>query len=25
MPSFKGRLTDEQIKALIDFLLQKGG
>src|SRR5215217_367904 len=25
MPSFKGRLTDAQIKALIDFLLQKGG
>jgi mono/diheme cytochrome c family protein len=25
MPSFKGRLTDEQIKALVDFLLQKGG
>ena len=23
MPSFKGRLTDAQIKALIDFLLQK--
>jgi len=25
MPSFKGRLTDAQIKTLIDFLLQKGG
>jgi cytochrome c2 len=25
MPSFKGRLTDEQIKALIDYLLQTGG
>jgi mono/diheme cytochrome c family protein len=25
MPSFKGRLTDAQIKALVDFLLQKGG
>jgi mono/diheme cytochrome c family protein len=25
MPSFKGRLSDAQIKALIDFLLQKGG
>jgi mono/diheme cytochrome c family protein len=25
MPSFKGRLTDDQIKTLIDFLLQKGG
>jgi mono/diheme cytochrome c family protein len=25
MPAFKGRLTDAQIKALIDFLLQKGG
>jgi cytochrome c oxidase subunit 2 len=25
MPSFKGRLTDAQIQALIDFLLQKGG
>jgi mono/diheme cytochrome c family protein len=25
MPSFKGRLTDEQIKALIDYLLQQGG
>ena len=25
MPSFKGRLKDAQIKALIDFLLQKGG
>lgn len=25
MPAFKGRLTDEQIQALIDFLLQKGG
>ena len=25
MPSFKGRLTDQQIKALIDYLLQKGG
>jgi mono/diheme cytochrome c family protein len=25
MPSFKGRLTDEQIKALVDFILQKGG
>jgi mono/diheme cytochrome c family protein len=25
MPVFKGRLTDAQIKALIDFLLQKGG
>jgi mono/diheme cytochrome c family protein len=24
MPSFKGRLTDAQIKALVDFLLQKG-
>jgi mono/diheme cytochrome c family protein len=25
MPSFKGRLTDQQIQALIDYLLQKGG
>jgi mono/diheme cytochrome c family protein len=25
MPSFKGRLTDAQIKTLVDFLLQKGG
>ena len=25
MPPFKGRLTDQQIKALIDYLLQKGG
>jgi mono/diheme cytochrome c family protein len=25
MPSFKGRLTDEQIQALIDYLLQTGG
>jgi len=25
MPSFKGRLTDQLIKALIDYLLQKGG
>ena len=25
MPPFKGKLTDAQIKALIDFLLQKGG
>jgi mono/diheme cytochrome c family protein len=25
MPSFKGRLTDAQINALIDYLLQKGG
>jgi mono/diheme cytochrome c family protein len=25
MPPFKGRLTDEQINALIDYLLQKGG
>jgi len=25
MPPFKGRLKDEQIKALIDYLLQKGG
>ncbi|MEA2365974.1 MAG: hypothetical protein QOI32_1486 [Thermoleophilaceae bacterium] len=25
MPSFKGRLTDAQIKALIDYLLQEGG
>jgi mono/diheme cytochrome c family protein len=25
MPAFKGRLTDQQIKALIDYLLQKGG
>ncbi len=25
MPSFKGRLTDKQIKAIIDYLLQKGG
>jgi mono/diheme cytochrome c family protein len=25
MPAFKGRLTDAQIKALVDFLLQKGG
>jgi mono/diheme cytochrome c family protein len=25
MPSFEGRLTDEQIKALVDYLLQKGG
>jgi cbb3-type cytochrome c oxidase subunit III len=25
MPSFKGRLSDAQIKALIDYLLQNGG
>jgi len=25
MPSFKGRLSESQIKALIDFVLQKGG
>jgi mono/diheme cytochrome c family protein len=25
MPPFKGRLTDQQLKALIDYLLQKGG
>jgi cytochrome c2 len=25
MPSFKGRLTDQQINALIDYLLQTGG
>jgi sulfur oxidation c-type cytochrome SoxX len=25
MPPFKGRLTDQQIKALVDYLLQKGG
>jgi mono/diheme cytochrome c family protein len=25
MPPFKGRLTDQQIKALIDYLLQQGG
>jgi mono/diheme cytochrome c family protein len=25
MPSFKGRLTDAQIKALIDYLLKNGG
>jgi mono/diheme cytochrome c family protein len=25
MPPFKGKLTDAQIQALIDFLLQKGG
>jgi mono/diheme cytochrome c family protein len=25
MPSFKGRLTDAQIKAIVDYLLQKGG
>jgi len=25
MPSFKGRLTDKQIQALIDYLLQSGG
>jgi mono/diheme cytochrome c family protein len=25
MPSFEGRLTDEQIQALIDYLLQTGG
>ena len=25
MPSFKGRLTDQQIKALVDYLLQTGG
>ena len=25
MPAFKGRLTDAQIQALVDFLLQKGG
>ena len=25
MPSFKGRLSDEQIQALIDYLLQTGG
>jgi mono/diheme cytochrome c family protein len=25
MPSFEGRLTDEQIQALVDYLLQNGG
>ena len=25
MPSFQGRLTDEQIQALVDYLLQTGG
>jgi mono/diheme cytochrome c family protein len=25
MPPFKGRLTDQQIKAIVDYLLQKGG
>jgi mono/diheme cytochrome c family protein len=25
MPSFKGRLTDKQIQALVDYLLQTGG
>ena len=25
MPSFEGRLTDQQVKALIDYLLQSGG
>ena len=25
MPSFKGRLTDQQIQALVDYLLQTGG
>jgi mono/diheme cytochrome c family protein len=25
MPSFEGRLTDEQIQALVDYLLQTGG
>jgi cytochrome c oxidase subunit 2 len=25
MPSFEGRLTDKQIQALIDYLLQTGG
>jgi mono/diheme cytochrome c family protein len=25
MPSFKGRLTQEQVNALIDYVLQKGG
>jgi mono/diheme cytochrome c family protein len=25
MPSFQGRLTDQQIQALIDYLLPNGG
>ena len=25
MPSFKGRLTDEQVQALVEYLLQTGG
>jgi mono/diheme cytochrome c family protein len=25
MPAFKGRLTDEQVQALVDYLLQQGG
>jgi cytochrome c2 len=25
MPSFEGRLTDEQIQALVDYLLEQGG
>lgn len=25
MPSFEGRLTDEQIQALVDYLLKEGG
>jgi mono/diheme cytochrome c family protein len=25
MPSFEGRLTDEQIQALVDYLLESGG
>ena len=25
MPSFDGRLTDQQVQALVDYLLQSGG
>jgi mono/diheme cytochrome c family protein len=25
MPSFEGRLTDEQIQTLVEYLLQNGG
>ena len=25
MPSFDGRLTDQQVQALIDYLLKSGG
>jgi hypothetical protein len=25
MPSFEGRLTDKQIQALVDYLLESGG